>query len=193
MAKKVTALDIDDVLSTNATHFVEWSNKTWGTHLGVEDFDEDLATMWNVDIDTVRIRMNEYVKSDTVSGHGYFAEAIPVIKKLRSKYDFILVTSRRTLLAPLTRKWIDKNFPDLFETIHHTGIFDKTEKGGHKKTKADICKEIGADYLIDDQPKHCFAVAEAGIQTLLFGDYAWNRRLTELPPRVTRVKNWAER
>ena len=60
-----------------------------------------------------------------------------------------------------------------------------------KATKADIVKQIGADYLIDDQPKHCFAAAEAGITSLLFGDYRWNRNV-KLPEGVVKVRTWHE-
>ena len=58
-------------------------------------------------------------------------------------------------------------------------------------TKAEICAEIGADYLVDDQPKHCLAAAKAGIKTILFGDYKWNRD-TKLMPNMVRAKNWQE-
>jgi uncharacterized HAD superfamily protein len=58
-------------------------------------------------------------------------------------------------------------------------------------TKTKILAEIGANYLIDDQPKHCIAAAEAGITALLFGDYKWNKDI-ELKTNMVRVKNWQE-
>ena len=42
----------------------------------------------------------------------------------------------------------------------------------NKLTKGMLAKEIKADYLIDDQLKHCSAAAELGIPALLFGVYA---------------------
>ena len=191
MAKKVIAIDIDDVLSRNVEHFVEWSNKSWGTKLTVDDFDEDFVTMWRVSREESQKRFQEYVDNELAKDHKALKEAIPILTKLKEKYDLILITSRRTVLGPITRKWIDEHFPDLFEVIHHTGFYDEYSETSHHGTKADICLEMNVDYLIDDQPKHCFAVAEVGIQTLLFGDYIWNRQIKELPPRVTKVKNWA--
>ncbi|HLA48993.1 MAG TPA: hypothetical protein VJY84_00415, partial [Candidatus Saccharimonadales bacterium] len=55
--------------------------------------------------------------------------------------------------------------------------------------KAEVCREIGADYLVDDQPKHCLAAADAGITALLFGDYKWTR-VNNLPKNVIKVRNW---
>jgi len=60
-----------------------------------------------------------------------------------------------------------------------------------KGTKNDVIKQIGADYLIDDQPKHCIAAAKAGIKTVLFGDYKWNRDL-KLRKNMVRARNWQE-
>ena len=169
--KKTIAIDIDDVLSRNVEHFVEWSNKMWGTKLTIDDFDEDFVAMWGIPRSESQKRFQQYVDNELAHEHQALIEAIPIISKLKQKYTLILITSRRTVLAPVTRRWIDQHFPDLFEVIHHTGFYDSYDDTSHHRTKADICQEMKVDYLIDDQPKHCFAVAEVGIETLLFGDY----------------------
>lgn len=53
------------------------------------------------------------------------------------------------------------------------------------------CEQLSAQYLIDDQVKHCNTVAEGGITTLLYGDYAWSRN-AEVHDRVKCVQNWQE-
>lgn len=55
----------------------------------------------------------------------------------------------------------------------------------------DVLVEIKADFVVDDQLKHCTAAVEQGIPTILFGNYRWNQA-EELPKGVTRCKNWQE-
>jgi len=105
-----------------------------------------------------------------------------------------VVTSRRREASKDTIDWIKRHFGDVFEEIHFAGIWDNLDGNVLEKLKLDkteICKQIGADYLIDDQPKHCIAAADAGIKALLFGDYKWNRN-TKLKTGMTRVNNWQE-
>jgi hypothetical protein len=88
---------------------------------------------------------------------------------------------------------IGRCFPGIFNgDIHYVGIWGS---GAHilnklRQTKAELCRELDIDYLIDDQLKHCIGVAEIGIRALLFGDYSWNQ-VNQLPKMVTRVKDWA--
>ncbi|MGH7240930.1 MAG: hypothetical protein ACREGB_01390, partial [Candidatus Saccharimonadales bacterium] len=77
-------------------------------------------------------------------------------------------------------------------SIHLTGFYDNGNLAGVHRTKDQLLTELGADYLIDDQPKHCFAAAAAGITSVLYGDYAWSRGVGTLPEGVVRAANWSE-
>ena len=79
----------------------------------------------------------------------------------------------------------------MFSEVYYAGIWDTHAKDAHLAMKAEICREIGADYLIDDQTKHCFAAAEAGIPAILYRDYPWNRN-GQLPTGVTRCRTWQD-
>jgi hypothetical protein len=57
-----------------------------------------------------------------------------------------------------------------------------------KHTKAELCREIGAEYLIDDQIKHCAGAARAGLKAVLFGRSPG----AALPAGVTRAAHWDE-
>jgi 5'(3')-deoxyribonucleotidase len=191
-AKKTIAIDVDDVLSVSAAGFIKFSNQQFGTNLTLDDYDEHWARMWKVD------HAEEVRRSHTVHGQDVFlkfdaiTEARPVQETLAEKYKLVVATSRIRALEKGTQEWISRNFGDVISEYHSAGIWDDFEKDSHEKvkvTKADIVRQIGADYLIDDQPKHCFAAAGAGIKAVLFGDYSWNRDVS-LPPRVTRARSW---
>lgn len=198
MSRQTIAIDIDDVLSANAEGFAKYSNRRWGHNITAEDYTENWAEVWGVPLEEALERANELHASGAFGEYQHIEQAVPVLKALRKKYDLVVVTSRRTVIKPETDRWVERHFPGLFSGIHYAGIWDNA-RGGDKaafarrinNTKAELCREIGAEYLIDDQVKHCVSAAEAGITCLLFGDYKWNRSV-ELPKGIVRVQDWDE-
>lgn len=191
MSRQTIAIDIDDVLADQAAAFVDYSNKQWGTNLRVSDYTEHWAELWGVDVDEVRVRSDMYHDSGTIGRFEHKPEALPVLRRLRDRYSLVIVTSRRRIVKDETLNWIQQHFEGLFDDIHFAGFFDDLSDAKWSHTKAEVVVELGADYLIDDQPKHCLATAEAGVDSILFGNYPWNQ-LDELPSRVARCNNWAD-
>ena len=191
-AKQTIAVDVDDVLAASAAGWVRYSNEHWSHQLTTEDYIEDWFTMWGVDEQEGRRRAREINAKGIVLDFEHFAEAVDVLRKLANKYRLIITTARVEMNRPHTIEWINKYFEGIFEEIHLAGFFDSGHLNPLSLTKAEMQQALGADFMIDDQPKHCLAAAEAGIQAILFGDYAWNRDIGELPESVTRCKDWTE-
>ncbi|MBA3733563.1 hypothetical protein H0W91_04310 [Patescibacteria group bacterium] len=189
MNKQVIAIDIDDVLSSSATAFIEWSNVRFGTSLTHEDYHEHWAEMWKISLEEARKRSDEFHKSDVVSKHKLIDGAKEALEKLKNKFTLVLITSRRMSLEKMTIDWIRTHYQDTFNDCIFAGFYDSRDIGGLKMTKANIAKNIKADYLIDDQLKHIEAAAEVGIQGLLFGNYKWNQK-DLLHENIVRVKDW---
>lgn len=192
MAKKpIIAIDVDDVLASSAAGFVAYSNKRWGTNLTVEEYGEHWGEMWGINHDEAIKRAQDIYNSGIQRNFIPFDEAAPVLGRLAKDFELVITTSRHKLVEQTTLEWLDEHHKGVFSRVHFAGIWDS---GHHtdqafKMTKAEVLLKIGADYLIDDQPKHCIAAAEAGIPALLFGDYSWNRGVT-VPDGVTPVLNW---
>ena len=191
LRKQTIAIDLDDVLASSAQGFVAFSNKKWGTNLTVEDFTEQWGVMWGVDIDEERRRAGDVYDARIIRKFSSVDRAKPVLQKLSEDYHLIVMTSRVNRMKEDTFEWLDTHYKGIFDDVHFSGFYDKITKSSHSYTKAEICREIGSDYLIDDQIKHCFAAAKAGIESLLFGNFSWNQ-YEELPSRVTRVRDWNE-
>ncbi|CBJ32884.1 conserved unknown protein [Ectocarpus siliculosus] len=126
----------------------------------------------------------------------YFLDGIPplagaaeVLRKHSRTLTFYLVTSRQDSLQAHTKRWIDAHYPGIFAGLRFGNHFS-TE--GAVRSKPDLCRMIGAEMIIDDNTKYATECASAGIRTLLFGDYAWNRTDGPLPANVLRVPTWAE-
>lgn len=189
--KPIIAIDVDDVLADNAAGFVAFSNERWGTNLRPEDYDEDWMSMWGINLEEAVKRRDELFASGTQRKYDHNNDALHVLGRLAERYDLCIVTSRHATTKDDTRAWIHERYLGVFtdETIHFAGLWDDPDHTSVHKTKADIIVSLGADYIIDDQLKHCTAVASRGRKAVLFGNYTWNQA-TELPDNVTRAKDW---
>lgn len=190
MQKQMIAVDIDDTLVAESEFIVAYSNKHWGHDLTLEDYQENWSAMWNVDITEVERRAEELHIPGLLTSYRMIGGAKEALLQLQKKYKLVILTSRRQVVKDETMTWLNDVFAGVFSEVHFTGFWDDMTTSSHLLAKGQLAREIGADYLIDDQPKHCFAAAEAGVEAVLFGDYAMSRKL-ELPPKVTRCRNWS--
>lgn len=193
MDRQIIAIDIDDVLADNAAGFAAFSNKTWGTNLTPEDYDEHWEMVWQVNHGETERRAAVYHELGVFREYEVLGAALPVLRRLSGDYELCIVTSRRVQTRQDTIDWVHEHYPGIFsdETIHFAGIWDSIDDDSIHRTKREAVESIGAHFLIDDQLKHCQAVAESGRVALLFGDYTWNQS-NELSRNVRRVANWAD-
>ena len=187
--KPIIAVDIDDVIASNAESFVAYSNATFGTHLSVEDYHEHWSEMWGVDHPETLRRSDIFHESGHMGTYGAVDGALEALTELKEKFHLVVLTSRRSSMRKLTQEWVDMQYPGIFSDVVFTSFFDVPAAGNVDKTKAHLLREIGASYIIDDQVKHVLPAAEMGIPGLLFGNYPWNA-LPQLPENVTRVEDW---
>ena len=185
------AVDIDDVLTASAPAVVEYGNARWGTRLTVDDYDDHWGKMFNIDNETLRVFAEDYLGSGAIGRLPHHEDAVRVLRRLHETYRLVITTSRQTFLRDETVMWVDEHFAGVFDEVRFAGFFDDAMAYRHSATKAELAKEIGASYIIDDQLKHCLAAAEVGIPALLFGDYSWNREPKVLPPGIVRVASWS--
>lgn len=193
MNRQTIAIDIDDVLADFAGGFVEYCNERWGTHLTINDYDENWAKVWSVDEEEASRRAEEVQAGDLYRELEHSDVAAQILEKLSQRFHLIVITSRRIPTRSDTLAWIAKHYPMIDTSmVNFAGFWD----GGRTPdalvaTKADIATSLDVSYLIDDQLKHCIAAAETGIESIIFGDYAWNQ-LDDMPGRMTRCRNWLE-
>ncbi|MGI6612287.1 MAG: 5' nucleotidase, NT5C type [Candidatus Nanosyncoccaceae bacterium] len=193
MRRLKIAIDVDDVLAANAAGVVEFSNQRWGTSLTIDDYDEHWAKMWGIDLAELERRIEEFYASGAQRHYGHIGGSREVLTQLSRHHQLVIATSRRLYEKADTLAWIDEHFPGIFTSsaVYFSGAWDKITTDSHMLTKADLISQIEADVLIDDQLKHCVAVAETGRYAIVFGDYEWNRA-NHLPPRVVRCLSWIE-
>ena len=184
MARETLAVDIDDVVAAHIPDFVEYSNRVYGTDLTVDTYTEDWSELWGVPFEEVLRRAKEFHK-ERLQHFEPIAEADYYLGKLAEKLDLIVVTARPKWNIDATHTWLDTHFKGYFTERHFVPIWEP----GNTVTKGDICVQVGADYLLDDQPRHCNAAAELGVTALLYGEYQW-RRDHKVHDDVIKVDDW---
>lgn len=98
--------------------------------------------------------------------------AYDALLRMKADYSLHVVTARQHRYEDLTRMWLNKHFPDIFDDIHFGNHYCST---GKSRSKAEICKSIGAQLLIDDSMIYATQCALEGIAVVLFGHYPWNQ------------------
>jgi 5'(3')-deoxyribonucleotidase len=193
MSKEIIAVDIDDVAADENGGIREFANRVYGFKHTPEDYLQEgvykgyWEGVWKVNPEKAQEIYEAFVNSPDKANLKVIEEAIEGIDRLKGRYELVVITSREGVAMEVTKPWLERHFPDTFSRVEFVTAWSQSEK----VSKAFIANALGVDYLIDDNATHCNLAAEAGIQTLLFGDYGWNRKM-ELHPSVKRVKNWQE-
>jgi len=193
MARRLIAIDLDDVVAGFCPAFCEYANKVWGEAIHPGVYTEDWVGLFAIDGEEWQKRSDQVLQdAEFYEGLAVIDGAQEALGKLRKDFDIVAVTSRHVAMKETTWAWLEKHFPGLVRELHFLGAYESIDSNSsHHKTKDEICLKLGVDYLIDDQPKHVASVHQAGVGAILFGDYSWNRAV-EVDKGVKRAKDWGE-
>lgn len=175
----VVAVDCDDVLIPTAHRVVEYYNGIYATRMTMDQFymPPTLETWGVLTIEEVSERIEGIIRTQQHEFVEPFADAITATQKLADHHELHIVTSRPLSLLPLTQKMTETYFPGVFKSITHISSYARLEAGGVRRTKGEVCKELGAHLLIDDHIRHGRDARTSGVEeVILFGDYPWNAR-----------------
>lgn len=182
----IIAVDLDDVLADSLVSFIEFHNKSYQTELKPESFTSySIKDIFKISEEEEAKRLEEFDNSIHSVDIKPMIDSVDVIKNLSKKHKIIVITSRPKTIKNETEKWIKKYFSSIKEIY-----FTKEHYLGKTKTKTEICKEINAEIIIEDNLGWAENCAENGIRVLLF-NYPWNQR-EKLHPLIKRVNSWKE-
>jgi uncharacterized HAD superfamily protein len=186
--KIVIAVDLDDVPWEFNAAFVVWHNQRYGTNFTYADlYTFNMSELYQETHEEMVHRVHLFV---TEAHHTIKAapHAPKVLKGLSQLFDLQAVTSRAESVRQVTEDHIRLLEIDIFSRHHFTNGF--SQPGVHKKrTKLEVCREIGAVVLIEDAIENAESVAEGGIPVLM-PIHPWNRTFTH--PLVTKFTSWKE-
>ncbi|KAI8379740.1 uncharacterized protein BYT42DRAFT_569868 [Radiomyces spectabilis] len=220
--RKIIAVDLDQTLARTLEALAEWHNAVYDTDLSVHDFHTyDFSQVWGGSKEEQYDKIRKFYESDQFHRilpiDDFALEALKMLK--RRRFQLIIVTSRQQFIAEQTKKFVDRHYPGLFESIYFCNseltVAEQVEY--ISKPKSAICQEVGVDVLIDDSLEHALDCASLGIEVLLYdrkGEYRWNhptvtkpsgrptltstsrhlyhKPITALPANVKRVTSWKQ-
>jgi uncharacterized HAD superfamily protein len=189
--KPIIAVDIDEVLTPFVKHLLDFYNKRFPENqILLENFHSyQFWEVWGGTMHEANNLVDEFFKSDDFKSQQPLEHAVQTLQKLKERFELVIVTSRQHAIKDHTHEFLDKYYPGIFSSVlmgNHYG------KEGVKKSKPDMCKEIGAVLLIDDSLDYARQCAEANLDAILFGDYPWNRTKYDLHENIVRVAHWKD-
>lgn len=188
--KPVIAVDVDDVLFPTNDGTRGFVNNNFDRDYSEEDHSQPgeykgyFERVWGVDHDTAEHWYHSFINSGALTEMEPVEGAIEAIKELEKNHTLVVVSARHEDQVDMTHQWLLKHFPSVFKDVR----FISGWYHGRKVSKGDVCREIGADYLIDDHIDHCLEAEKAGTKALLFSEYGWSK--DERANSLTRVKDW---
>lgn len=186
--KPVIAVDLDDVLFDFIGYFFDWHNQVFQTNFKPQDFHQRrLWELWNGTKEQAGERIARFFEEIDMLAMPPIAGAQQTLQQIKDTHSLVVISARSAHTLQDTQDWLDKYFHGLFSKTY-LGISDPLAKQ-NIHNKAELCQQVGAKTLIDDQLKNLEDCAALGIRFLLFGDYAWNQ-IINLPPNTTRVTDW---
>lgn len=189
--RKRIALDIDDVVFPFSSGAIAYVTKYSGKPVYIHELYNDLIdpTESGLTFEEFIRYVNEYQMANETLNLQPVDGALSALTELGRKYDIYFITARSPELELHTKKWFEKHISPVLDNHHITFIgnhYTNSEIG----TKADVCRQLDAVWLIDDHPKYVEQLKGATTKPIMFGDYHWNKDYTG--DHFVRAKDWNE-
>ncbi|MEO6508988.1 MAG: hypothetical protein ABIO02_03470 [Patescibacteria group bacterium] len=186
----IIAVDIDSVLADLVPNMNDYYNEKFHTEYTIDHYiNYDLSQVWKEqkreNIVNVLMDFFDSPQMDTLKPMSGAVEAVSYLKKNNTLF---VITARPYSVEDKTLRWLNTYFPGMFDGIHHTNqLLHNTEK---HINKSDVCSQIKADIMIEDNIDYAEDCAGCGITTFLL-EQGWNRDRV-VHQDIIRVKDWNE-
>ena len=185
-SKATISLETKDSIASVSTTSSVSITKIWKP----EDFTSyHFNDAWNIDETIAHATMARFFTSLHFEDIKPLKDAKEILLKHQKQYRFVIVTSRNSNLGEQTNAWLNKHFEGCFDNV----MFGSAYGPGVKRTKSEMCREINAIMLVDDNPFYAVEAAPVLKTSILFGDYSWNRTSEiTFPSNIIRVSSWSD-
>ena len=189
------ACDLDEVLGQYLIGYIEHYNNKFGTCHARDDFHSyDFSKVQGKHVNEIAATISEFHESPAfIENYPLLPGSVEGVNQLQSIGDVHVVTARQYELKDVTEKWLKKHFMLEHDRLHIGNHF--SNNSFEKRSKSQICRQIGAGLLIDDNLDYAIDVATSGVPVILFdwdGQYKWNKPQDgqQLPTNIHRVTSW---
>lgn len=188
----VWAIDCDDVIVPTAQVIVDAYNAKYQANVTLDAFYNNDDTWGALSKDEAIRRVGDLLREGLTDETAPSRETIEALQHLASMDELHLVTGRQTYREPATFAMLKKYLPGVFRTVEHTNYYLESNSVLKTRSKGEVCRQIGADVLVDDHVAHGRSVLESGLkEVIVWGDYPWNRAAM-LDKGMVRCITWSE-
>ncbi|MEI7792390.1 MAG: hypothetical protein WCI57_02815 [Candidatus Berkelbacteria bacterium] len=182
------AFDLDDVLTNTTEKLTDYFNHLHGTsHTLVDHVTFGLHEVWCKPEEYCRTVCDDFLSLHIPELSPYEGAQVLLEQLSSNGYEIVIISSRPSIHFGATEAWIAKHFSGLKIELYLAGQKHLNIPG---RTKAEICKSIGATYIVDDAPHHIDDCSSEGILCFLW-DRPWNQDYKETDV-ARRVKSYDE-
>lgn len=155
------AVDIDEVLVPFLFPMAQWR----GVHLPrKEKYPYLYRDIFSISEPESQKMVRAFYSSQAFKNLKPIPGARAKLSALRQNADKIyVVTGRQDIVRDTTEWWLEKYFPDIFDDLILTNSFTPLEV-----KKADICRSLALDTMIDDNIGICTDCINSGINAIHF-------------------------
>ncbi len=175
--RRKIGIDKDDVLVNFTSSLQQFHNEQYGTNFTLNDVHNfNLWEVWQCSYEEAADRVTAFYKSGKIKTLLPMEGAREAVEILKQRFDLVIITSRPQEFTAETAYTTEKYFPGCFSGIYHTSLL--LSEWGVRRKKSEICRETGAEILIDDSLDNVRDCASVGIRTLLFRR-PWNLSVSD--------------
>jgi 5'(3')-deoxyribonucleotidase len=177
-------VDMDEVIADLLSAYINFLNTEYNLGLTRDRFNGYYTwDTWDRTLQEKFDLFDIFYQTEHFKNVQPIAGAHEAIHALKEHHDLYIVTSRPAHIVEDTLKWLDRYFPNVFTEVHFVDYV-------RNKKKADICKEIGVELMIEDCRDYALNCAAHNIRTYLI-DYPWNAGDCG-NDKIRRVRSWNE-
>lgn len=183
------AVDLDEVLCELMRAFLKWHNHQYKTSYRFDDaVDYHWSNFMGISSERAIREFHNFARTTEYANLPIINGSVQVMAELLKKHELYLITARQTVFEEVTRKWVDKYFPNVFKEIVFTNHYPMD--GTPSYSKGEVCHKLGCKILIDDNPYNIQSLLDLGVNVILLNK-PWNKN-QNFPESVIRADNIKE-
>lgn len=184
--KPIIVFDFDDVLIDVTKGFLQFYKDRKEFVVDYEKIETDISLLMNITGEEELKLWDKFFVSEEYLSLSPNPQTLEVLEKLKERFELVILTNRVDRFRQSAISWIEKHTPNYFSKVLFAPDFPK-----EKRSKGQICVDLGTTLLVDDEPKNILSCVEYNVPVVVY-DSPWNRKLPKELPRIKSLKEIEE-
>lgn len=190
-------IDLDEVLFETVDQALQFHNHTINgkkvTKEDIIDYHFYKVKEFGIKKEAAVKWFSDFLYSDEVHQISPVLWAKEALMRLQSQgIDLVGITWRLQEYESWTTQALQQYYANILSKVIYLNAYaDINAATVTTRTKSDICKEIGATVMVEDDLHYAQELADNGIKVYLL-DKPWNREYHNIHPNIIKVNTWKD-